>query len=123
MEISKKEKVTNLVFKIIFFALYAFISIFIIASLINSKIVDNNHVPVPNTPYIPAYPLTLIFVAVIFGGIGYLVLEIFGLVNIILSASKKQYPKRKTIVLRSSISIILPIITYVLIIVIALACQ
>lgn len=118
MDLSKKEKITNLVFKIIYFVAYLLITIIIVGSLIKSKISDNQMIETGTTVQIASYPLTLVFIAIIFGAIFYGCLEILGLINIIIAATRKSYPKKKNIVLRSSISIILPIVTYVLIIVI-----
>ena len=114
MESNKKLETTNKVLRIIYYVLYALLTIFIIYVLVDSKIKDS---PSNNIGY--AFAFVIIGIAI--GGISYGVLLILGLVDLIISAVNKTNPKRKKSVLISSISIILPIITYILIILIGLS--
>lgn len=114
MEPNLKLKKTNKVLKIIFYILYSLITFFIVFSLINAKLEED-----PSTNI--GYAFTLVIIGIIIGAFAYGALLLLGITDVIIAAVNKTDPKRKKNVLISSISVILPIITYLLIILIGLS--
>lgn len=115
MEKEKKLKITNTIFKIIYFTIYLTITGFIIYSLIDSHIQDSSNI----NSSISSYPISYIIVGIIFGSISYGFILIMGFINILLATFNKTFTRENKIIILSFLVSLLPIITYFLIILIA----